>query len=40
MEGYDYIPSSKGNSRDVWPVIKDSNDTAGITLRSIWEIFS
>lgn len=26
MEGYDYMPSSKGNTRDVKPLIKDSPD--------------
>jgi len=40
MEGYDYISSSKGNSRDVKPVIKEQNENSGITLRCIWEIYN
>ena len=32
MEGYEYTPSSKGNSRDVRPIIKESVEDAGITL--------
>jgi len=39
MEGYDYVASTKGNSRDVKPVIKEDNENTGITLRSIREIY-
>lgn len=39
MEGYDYQASSKGNSWDVKPIIKESAENAGITLRAIREVY-